>query len=59
MTDSADPKAEPKPLKDGSGWYIKVAWKDGRLEFIDKFGSETTACDWIQHEFPAFCREKL
>jgi hypothetical protein len=30
MTDSGDPEAEPKPLKDGSGWYIKVT---GRRPF--------------------------
>ena len=53
------PMARPKPLKDGSAFYIEITWLDGRMVYVDKFGSETTARDWIERDFPAFLREKL
>ena len=53
------PQARPVPTQDGTGWYVEVKWPSGRREFIGKFGSDTTARDWIEHDFPAFFREKL
>jgi hypothetical protein len=53
------PEAKPVPADDGSGYYVEVKWPSGRRELIGKFGSDTTARDWIEHDFPAFFRDKL
>jgi len=59
MKESSGPTAKPKPLKDGSGWYVKVTWPDGRVDLFDKFGSETMARDWIERDLPSFFRNKV
>jgi hypothetical protein len=48
-----------QPLKDGSGWYVELTWRDGRVEHIGTFGSKTTARDWIDWEFSKFFCGKL
>lgn len=49
----------PHPLQDGSGWCVELMRHDGRVEQICTFGSETSAQDWIDWEFPKFFRDKL
>jgi hypothetical protein len=49
---------EPHPLSDGTGWCVKITWSDGRVEVFDKFGSESTARDWIEWDAPKFLRNK-
>jgi hypothetical protein len=44
----------PLPLKDGSGWYILLAWPDGREEQMDDFASEEEAQAWIDDESAAW-----
>ncbi len=57
--DWSTPTLRPRPLRDGSAWYVELTWPDGRVEHIGDFGSKTTACDWIEHDFPSFFRDKL
>jgi hypothetical protein len=49
----------PQPLEDGSGWCVELTRHDGHVEHICTFGSETSAQDWIDWEFPKFFRDKL
>jgi hypothetical protein len=49
----------PRPLEDGSGWYVELTWHDGRVEHIGTFGAQATAQDWIDWDFPKFFRNQL
>jgi hypothetical protein len=57
--DHTGPRLRVRPRDDGSAWYVEVAWPDGRIDRIGDFGLETTARDWIVHEFPSYLRAKL
>jgi hypothetical protein len=46
-------------MVDGSGWYVEVIWPNGQVEHIDRFGSVSTARDWIAHELPSYFRDQL
>jgi hypothetical protein len=59
IEDAYIPKARPRALEDGSGWYVELTWPDGRIEQVVTFGLESTARDWIDHELLAFVRSKL
>jgi len=47
----------PRPLMDGSGWYVEITRRDGAVEHICTFGSETTAQDWIEWDAASFLRD--
>jgi hypothetical protein len=53
------PSATVRPMPDWSGWYVELVWPDGRVEHIDKFGSVSTAQDWISRELPAYFQDYL
>ncbi len=44
---------EPRELKDGSGWYVRLTWTSGQTEDID-VGSEAEAHDWIRRKSAAW-----
>lgn len=44
---------------DGSVWFLEVSLPDGRTISVGEFGSESTAYDWVMHEFSTFFRQKL
>jgi hypothetical protein len=52
------PSATVRPMPDWSGWYIELVWSNGRVEHIDKFGSVSTARDWISRELRSYVRDK-
>jgi hypothetical protein len=43
------PDMRPRELKDGSGWYVLVQWKDRPSEQVGRFSSEAEAQDWVEH----------
>jgi hypothetical protein len=51
------PKATVRPMPDGSGWYVEVVWPNGRVERVDRFGSVSTARDWICRELPSYFKD--
>jgi hypothetical protein len=44
----------PKPLKDGSGWYVVISWSTLREEQIYGFVTEFEAEVWIRDASPAW-----
>ncbi|WP_028217755.1 hypothetical protein [Paraburkholderia oxyphila] len=51
------PTLQPVPIKDGSGYYVRVTWPDGVQEEIHDlntgappFVSEGEARDWIESD---------
>jgi hypothetical protein len=46
----APPRFEPRPIKDGTGWRVLVAWLEGTTEEVDGFATELVAERWIETE---------
>jgi len=44
------PTFKPKRFKDGSGWYVEVERPDGSTEYVDQFGSDSEALEWITNK---------
>src|SRR5262245_33534860 len=44
------PTFKPKPFKDGSGWSVEVERPDGSIEYVDQFGSDSEALEWITNK---------
>ena len=57
MTDKP-PTMEPRELKDGSGWYVRVTWSTGAPEDID-FSTEIEAIEWIRDKSSAWLAKRL
>ena len=53
------PAVAARPLKDGSGWCVEVAWPDGSVDRVGDFGLESTARDWIAGEFRTYFKDRL
>ena len=53
------PSATIRPMPDWSGWYVELVWPNGRVEHVDKFGSMSTARDWISRELPSYLKDKF
>ena len=51
------PTMEPRELKDGSGWYVRVTWPTGASEDID-FSSEIEAIEWIRDKSGAWLAKR-
>jgi hypothetical protein len=49
---------EPHELKDGSGWYVRLAWPTGAREDID-FSSEAEAVEWIRDKSAAWLAKRV
>jgi hypothetical protein len=44
------PTFKVKPFKDGSGWYVEADRLDGSTEYVDQFGSDSEALEWITNK---------
>ncbi len=44
------PTFKVKPFKDGSGWYVEAKRLDGSTEYVDQFGSDSEALEWITNK---------
>jgi hypothetical protein len=58
MINPSKPTMTPRSLKDGSAWYIELAWPDGQIEQIDSFQSESEIRDWISRKSEAWLKAK-
>jgi hypothetical protein len=41
---------EPRPLVNGTGWYVMATYPDGQEQEITGFNSEVEAMDWIDSD---------
>jgi hypothetical protein len=55
---SSNPAFEARPLKSASGWYVRVAWPDGRRDHIPGFVSQQEAQRWIEAKAPTWLSER-
>lgn len=56
---TSDPRLTPRPLPDGSGWFVEVKWPDGSIERVGDFGLKSTARDWIARDFRTYFKDRL
>ena len=54
---NADPSFTPRPLKDGSGWYVVVDWADGDRLHVNGFRDEQEAKAWASTDQHAWLRD--
>jgi hypothetical protein len=58
MGESAStPAFEVRSLKSASGWYVRVAWPDGKRDHIPGFTTRQEAQRWIEVKAPAWLSE--
>jgi hypothetical protein len=50
---------EVRPLKSASGWYVRVAWPNGKRDHIPGFVTQREAQRWIEVKAPAWLSERL
>ena len=55
---SSNPAFEARPLKSASGWYVRVAWPDGRRDHIPGFVTQLEAQRWIEVKAPSWLSER-
>jgi hypothetical protein len=59
MAESASrPAFEVRPLKSALGWYVRVAWPDGKRDHIPGFITRQEAQRWIEVKAPAWLSER-
>ena len=56
---SSNPAFEARPLKSASGWYVRVAWPNGKRDHIPGFVTQREAQRWIEVKAPAWLSERL
>jgi hypothetical protein len=44
---SANPAFEARPLNSASGWYVRVAWPNGKREHVPGFVTQQEAQRWV------------
>jgi hypothetical protein len=49
---------EAKRLARAPGWYVRVAWPDGRHDHVPGFVSEDEALRWIEHKAEGWLSER-
>jgi hypothetical protein len=49
---------EAKRLARAPGWYVRVAWPDGRHDHVPGFVSEDEALRWIERKAEAWLSER-
>jgi hypothetical protein len=49
---SSDPAFEARRLASASGWYVRVAWLNGKRDHIPGFVSQREAQRWIEEKAP-------
>jgi hypothetical protein len=52
------PAFEARPLKSARGWYVRVAWPDGRRDHIPGFVTQQEAQRWIEVKAPGWLSER-
>jgi hypothetical protein len=55
---STNPAFEARPLKSASGWYVRVAWPNGKREHVPGFVTQQEAQRWIEGKAPAWLSER-
>ena len=45
---SPNPALEARPLRSASGWYVRVAWSNGKREHVPGFVTRQEAQRWIE-----------
>jgi hypothetical protein len=55
---SSIPVFEVRPLKSASGWYVRVAWPNGKRDHIPGFVTQQEAQRWIEVKAPGWLSER-
>jgi hypothetical protein len=55
---SSNPVFEVRPLKSASGWYVRVAWPNGKRDHVPGFVTQQEAQRWIEGRAPAWLSER-
>jgi hypothetical protein len=55
---SANPAFEARPLKSASGWYVRVAWPNGKRDHIPGFITQQEAQRWIEGKASSWLSER-
>jgi hypothetical protein len=55
---NSSPAFEARPLKSASGWYVRVAWPDGKRDHIPGFVTQQEAQRWIEVKAPGWPSER-
>jgi hypothetical protein len=55
---SSEPAFEARPLKSARGWYVRVAWPDGRRDHIPGFVTQQEAQRCIEVKAPRWLSER-
>jgi hypothetical protein len=51
---NSNPAFEARHLTSASGWYVRVAWPNGKCDHIPGFVSQKEAQRWIEGKAPAW-----
>ena len=51
---SSNPAFEARRLASASGWYVRVAWLNGKRDHIPGFVSQREAQRWIEEKAPTW-----
>ena len=55
---SSNPAFEARSLKSASGWYVRVAWPNGKRDRVPGFVTQHEAQRWIEGKAPAWLSER-
>jgi len=55
---NANPAFEARPLKSASGWYVRVAWPNGKREHVPGFVTRQEAQRWIEDKARVWLSER-
>jgi hypothetical protein len=55
---NSNPAFEARHLKSAIGWYVRVAWPNGKRDHIPGFVSQHEAERWIEGQAPAWLSEQ-
>ena len=53
-----NPAFEARPLTSARGWYVRVAWPDGRRDHIPGFVTQQEAQQWIEVKASSWLSER-
>jgi hypothetical protein len=55
---TSNPTFEVRPLKSARGWYVRVAWLNGKRDHIPGFVTQQEAQRWIEGNAPAWLSDR-
>jgi hypothetical protein len=55
---SSKPAFEARPLKSARGWYVRVAWPNGKHDHIPGFVTQQEAQRWIEVKASGWLSER-